>query len=56
MQIVDSHPDPHPAAELRRHKRAFLRLATKITFSRLQHADRAALMFADYLREHLSPT
>lgn len=40
-------------AELRRHKRAFLKLATKITFSRLQDSTSAQRMFSDYLREQL---
>jgi protein KTI12 len=38
-------------AELRRHKRAFLKLATKITFSRLQDAAAAQRLFVDYLRQ-----
>ncbi|KXZ48912.1 hypothetical protein GPECTOR_24g201 [Gonium pectorale] len=41
-------------AELRRHKRAFLKLATKITFARLSDADAARRMFVDYLRTQLA--
>ncbi|PNH08860.1 Protein KTI12, partial [Tetrabaena socialis] len=36
-------------AELRRHKRSFLKLATKITFARLHDAAAARRMFVDYL-------
>lgn len=39
--------------ELRRHKRAFLKLATKITFARLQDATAARRLFVDYLRSSL---
>ncbi|KIY99639.1 putative Protein KTI12 like protein [Monoraphidium neglectum] len=42
-----------PLAELRRHKRAFLKLATKITFSRIADATTAQRMFVDYLRQQL---
>ncbi|GAX74904.1 hypothetical protein CEUSTIGMA_g2350.t1 [Chlamydomonas eustigma] len=41
-------------AELRRHKRAFLKLATKILFARLQDKDTAARMFIDYLKDNIS--
>ncbi|EFJ43121.1 hypothetical protein VOLCADRAFT_121470 [Volvox carteri f. nagariensis] len=41
-------------AELRRHKRAFLKLATKITFARLHDAAAARRMFVDYLRSNLA--
>ncbi|GIM14667.1 hypothetical protein Vretimale_17614 [Volvox reticuliferus] len=41
-------------AELRRHKRAFLKLATKITFARLQDPAAARRMFVDYLRSNLA--
>ena len=41
-------------AELRRHKRSFLKLATKITFARLQDAAAARRMFVDYLRTNLA--
>lgn len=40
-------------AELRRHKRGFMKLATKVTFARLQDGHTAKRMFIDYLREHL---
>lgn len=40
--------------ELRRHKRAFLQLATKIMFARLQDAETARRMFIDYLRDNVS--
>lgn len=39
--------------ELRRHKRSFLKLATKVTFARLGDAGAAARLFADYLVEHV---
>ncbi|KAG2438045.1 hypothetical protein HXX76_005658 [Chlamydomonas incerta] len=45
---------PVSLAELRRHKRAFLKLATKITFARLQDASAAKRMFVDYLRTALA--
>ncbi|GLC51570.1 hypothetical protein PLESTB_000516700 [Pleodorina starrii] len=45
---------PLTLAELRRHKRAFLKLATKITFARLQDAAAARRMFVDYLRSNLA--
>eukprot|EP00198_Chlamydomonas_reinhardtii_P002189 XP_001691525.1 predicted protein [Chlamydomonas reinhardtii] len=48
---------PVSLAELRRHKRAFLKLATKITFARLQvcrDATAAKRMFVDYLRTALA--
>lgn len=41
-------------ADLRRLKRSFMKLATKITFSRLQSADAARRLFVDYLREQLN--
>lgn len=40
-------------AELRRHKRSFLRLATKITFSRLSDAAAAQRLFVDFLNQQL---
>ncbi|KAF5842848.1 chromatin associated protein KTI12-domain-containing protein [Dunaliella salina] len=40
---------PLTHAELRRHKRAFLKLATKVTFARLQDGDAAKRTFVDYL-------
>lgn len=40
-------------AELRRLKRSYLKLATKITFSRIQSSDVARRLFVDYLREQL---
>ena len=39
--------------ELRRHKRAFLRLATQISNNRVQSAQDAKRMFADYLQTNL---
>lgn len=39
--------------ELRRHKRAFLKLATQISNNRVQSAQDAKRMFADYLRTNL---
>ena len=39
--------------ELRRHKRAFLKLATQIHNNRVQSAQDAKRMFADYLRTQL---
>lgn len=39
--------------ELRRHKRAFLKLATQIANNRVQSAQDAKRMFADYLRSTL---
>ncbi|KAF8062921.1 KTI12 [Scenedesmus sp. PABB004] len=41
-------------AELRRHKRAFLRLATKIPFGRLTDPAAAQRLFADHLRQQLA--
>lgn len=41
-------------AELRRHKRAFLKLATKVTFSRLQDPAAAQRLFVDHLRMTLA--
>lgn len=41
-------------AELRRHKRSFLKLATKVTFARLSDAAAARRMFVDYLRGNLT--
>lgn len=46
-------PPPPACPELRRHKRGFLKLATKVTFARLQDAAAAQRMFVDYLRENL---
>lgn len=40
-------------AELRRHKRSFMKLATKITFSRIQDSHTAQRMFLDYLQENI---
>jgi protein KTI12 len=40
-----------PLAELRRHKRAFLKLATQNVATRLQDRASARRLFADYLRE-----
>jgi protein KTI12 len=37
--------------ELRRHKRAFLKLATKMAYSRVSDAAMAQRLFADYLRQ-----
>jgi protein KTI12 len=37
--------------ELRRHKRAFLKLATKMAYSRVADPDAARRLFADYLRQ-----
>jgi hypothetical protein len=46
---------PHAvAAELRRHKRSFLKLATKVTFSRLQDPAAAQRMFVDYIKQQLA--
>lgn len=39
--------------ELRRHKRAFMKLATQITSSRIQTAQDAKRMFVDYLQSNL---
>lgn len=36
-------------AELRRHKRTFLKLATKMAYSRIAHAATAQRLFVDYL-------
>ena len=41
-------------AELRRHKRAFLKLATKILLARLHDANTAARLFADHLRQNVA--
>jgi hypothetical protein len=41
-------------AELRRHKRSFLKLATKVTFSRLQDPAAAQRMFVDYIKQQLA--
>ncbi|KAF6252971.1 chromatin associated protein KTI12 [Scenedesmus sp. NREL 46B-D3] len=43
-----------PLAELRRHKRSFLKLATKVTFSRLQDPAAAQRMFVDYVKQQLA--
>ena len=45
---------PVTLAELRRHKRAFLKLATKILFARLQDGGTAARLFLDYLAENVA--
>ncbi len=45
---------PVTLAELRRHKRAFLKLATKVLFARLQDGGTAARMFIDYLVDNIS--
>ena len=45
---------PVTLAELRRHKRAFLKLATKLLFARLQDGGTAARLFLDYLAENIS--
>uniref|UniRef100_A0A383WLJ4 Protein KTI12 homolog n=1 Tax=Tetradesmus obliquus TaxID=3088 RepID=A0A383WLJ4_TETOB len=48
-------PERHlPLAELRRHKRSFLKLATKVTFSRLQDPAAAQRMFVDYIKQQLA--
>ena len=39
--------------ELRRHKRAFMKLATQISNNRIQSAQDARRMFVDYLQTHL---
>jgi hypothetical protein len=41
--------------ELRRHKRGFLKLATKLAFSRLQDPVAAQRLFVDHLRLQLVP-
>eukprot|EP00878_Enallax_costatus_P015685 GHUV01016433.1.p1 GENE.GHUV01016433.1~~GHUV01016433.1.p1 ORF type:complete len:149 (+),score=33.92 GHUV01016433.1:349-795(+) len=43
-------------AELRRHKRAFLKLATKMTYSRLQDPAAAQRSFVDYLKQQILGT
>jgi hypothetical protein len=40
--------------ELRRHKRAFMKLATNLTWNRVQDAATARRMFVDYLRQQLA--
>lgn len=40
-----------PLAELRRHKRSFLKVATKMAYSRVSDAPMAQRLFADYLRQ-----
>ncbi|KAG2489062.1 hypothetical protein HYH03_012498 [Edaphochlamys debaryana] len=45
---------PVGLSELRRHKRSFLKVATKLTFARLQDASAAQRMFVDYLRTNLA--
>lgn len=40
-------------AELRRHKRMFLKLSTQNVATRLQDRQSAKRMFVDFLREHL---
>lgn len=42
-----------PLAELRRHKRSFLKLVTKMTFSRIADAATAQRLFIDYLKQQL---
>lgn len=60
LLALSSPPPPFPAppknvkAELRRHKRAFLKLATKVTFSRLQDPAAAQRLFVDHLRMTLA--
>ena len=46
--------DPVSIPELRRHKRAFIKLATQIHNNRVQSAQDAKRMFADYLQSKLS--
>jgi protein KTI12 len=46
--------EPSFVAELRRHKRSFLKLATKVTFSRLQDPAAAQRMFVDYIKQQLA--
>jgi len=41
-------------AELRRHKRSFMKLATKVLFARLTDSSRAKLMFIEYLSDNIS--
>ena len=41
-------------AELRRHKRSFMKLATKVLFARLSDSSRAKLMFIEYLGDNIS--
>lgn len=43
-------------AELRRHKRAFLRLATNLVLTRAPDAAAAQRMFVDYLADQLAQT
>lgn len=40
-------------AELRRHKRGFMKLATQLQFARLTDAAMAKRMFIDYLQNNL---
>ena len=42
-------PSRMTIAELRKHKRAFMKLVTQNTFSRLENAEGAKLMFLEYL-------
>lgn len=41
-------------AELRRHKRAFMKLATQISNLRIQDSEQAKRMFVDYLRDNIT--
>lgn len=59
LQLPGSHCAPYAILqvtlpELRRHKRAFMRLATNQTFNRPPDAAAARRMFVDYLREQLA--
>ena len=51
---VRLHLDRHVGLpELRRHKRAFLKLATQNDWLRLRDAEGARLMFVEYLQENV---
>lgn len=45
--------EPIPLPELRRHKRAFMKLATQNAFSNLKSSEAAERMFVSYLRDQL---
>jgi protein KTI12 len=45
---------PVSIAELRRHKRSFMKLATKVLFARLSDSSRAKLMFIEYLSDNIA--
>jgi len=45
---------PVSLAELRRHKRSFLKLATKVTWARLQDVAGAQRLFVDHLRDQIA--